>query len=198
MSRQIEVFYSLTSPWTYLGWPRLCEIAATAAALLVPKPVVMGDVFKATGGLPLAQRPPARRAYRLMELARWQRRLGMPLVLEPRHFPTSDAMAARMVIALRQMGGDAQGLSFALLRACWAEERDLADMATLAAIAGERGLDAQALLERAQAPETAARYAADTRDAIDRGVFGAPTFILGQELFWGQDRLDFLAEALAG
>jgi 2-hydroxychromene-2-carboxylate isomerase len=197
MSRQVTVFYALQSPWTYLGWARFRVLAAQAAAEVDYRPIEMAPVFVASGGLPLARRPPQRQAYRLMELKRWQQRLGVPLNLHPRHFPVDEALAARMVIAHGRTGGDVGRLSQAMMTAVWAEERDLADRPTLLAIAAEQDLDGGALLEAAASAAVQAAYHANTEAAIAAGVFGVPTFRIGDELFWGQDRLDFVAAALA-
>jgi carboxymethylenebutenolidase len=196
MSRHVDVYYSLGSPWTYLGWQRLLDLLAATGSSAGFRPVRMSTVFAATGGLPLPRRSPQRQAYRLQELERWRSRLGVPLNLEPRFFPVDDAAAARLVIAHREAGGDAGRLSLALLRAVWVEERDIASAETLAAIEAELGLDGKGLLKESRSPEIEARYAADTEEAVRRGVFGAPTFIVGATLLWGQDRLDFLAETL--
>jgi 2-hydroxychromene-2-carboxylate isomerase len=156
----------------------------------------MADVFKVSGGLPLGQRAPQRQAYRMMELRRWREQLGVPLNLEPKFFPVDDSLAACMVVAQGPRGGDMGTLSGAYLQAVWAEERDIADPATLVAIAGEQGLDGAELLAAARTPAAKAGYQANTDAAIAAGVFGAPTFVVGDELFWGQDRLDFVARAL--
>ena len=196
MAHEVTVYYVLQSPWTYLGWQRWREIAAQSGAAVDYRPIRMGAVFAASGGLPLKQRPKQRQAYRLMELERWRRHLAVPLNLQPRHFPTDEATAAGMVIALGRQGGDVGRLSQAMLTAVWAEERDLADRATLVAIAAEQGEDGEALLAAAADPAVQAEYEANTAAAISAGVFGVPTFKIGTELFWGQDRLDFVARAL--
>jgi len=196
MSKTVTVYYSLGSPWTYLGWQRFREMADRAGAAVHYKPVRMADVFKVSGGLPLGQRAPQRQAYRMMELRRWREQLGVPLNLEPKFFPVDDSLAACMVVALGQRGGDTGALSGACLQAVWAEERDIADPATLVAIAGEQGLDGAELLAAAREPAAGTGYQANTDAAIAAGVFGAPTFVIGDQLFWGQDRLDFVARAL--
>jgi len=196
MSKTVTVYYSLGSPWTYLGWQRFRALAEQAGANAVYKPVRMADVFKVSGGLPLGQRAAQRQAYRMMELRRWREHLGVPLNLEPKFFPVDDSRAACMVVALSQRGGDMGALSGGVLQAVWADERDIADPATLVAIADERGLDGRELLAAAQEPAASAGYQANTEAAIAAGVFGAPTFVIGDDLFWGQDRLDFVARAL--
>ena len=146
--------------------------------------------------MPLAQRPKQRQAYRLMELERWRRHLGIPINLRPRHFPVDEASAAAMVIALGQQGGDVARLSQAMMAAVWAEERDLAERATLLAIAAEQDEDGAALLAAAATRRCRPPTTPTPRPAIAAGVFGVPTFQIGDELFWGQDRLDFVARAL--
>ena len=197
MSREVTVYYALQSPWTYLGWARLREIVARTGAAAHYRPVPSGPMFEASGTLPTAKRPKQRRAYRLMELRRWRDHLGVPLNLHPKHFPVDESLAARMAIAHGQRGGQIAALSQAMMTAVWAEERDLADPATLLEIAREQGADGPALLEAAQGPAVQSEYDANTRQAIEQGVFGMPTFVVDDELFWGQDRLDFLARALA-
>ncbi len=197
MAKIIDTYYSLLSPWTYLGGPRLDRIAAEAGATVTFKPVDLGEVFPISGGLPLGKRAPQRRAYRMMELERWRDHLGMPLTLEPKHFlATAERPAALLVVAARESGAGAGPLSNAILRAVWAEQRDIGDGDTLRAICVETGLDGEALLARAGDDDIAAAYAADTKEAIERGVFGAPTYIYDGELFWGQDRLEFLERAV--
>jgi 2-hydroxychromene-2-carboxylate isomerase len=196
MSKTIDYYCSLISPWTYLGGPRLARIAAAAGAAIHCKPINLGNVFPVSGGLPLAKRAPQRQAYRLVELARWRDYLGMPLNLEPTYFPANESLAARMVIAAHRGGNDPGRLADAFLRAVWAEERDIADANVLCVIAGETGMDGDALLAAADSPEVAAEYAANTAEAIAHGVFGVPTYVYRDELFWGQDRLDFLERAL--
>lgn len=197
MSKQITVYYALQSPWTYLGWARLRDIVAHSSATALYRPIQSGRMFEASGTLPLAKRPKQRQAYRLMELRRWRDHLGVPLNLHPKHFPVDESLAARMVIAHRHLGGDVAALSQAMMAAVWAQERDLADPATLLEIAREQGADGPALLDAAQDQATQSEYDANTDAAIERGVFGVPTFVIGDELFWGQDRLDFVARALA-
>lgn len=198
MPKAIDYFLTPVSPWSYLGHDRLLAIAARHGASIAPKLVDFARVFPISGGLPLAKRAPQRQAYRLMELARWRDYLGIPINFQPKFGAASGEPGTRWILAAGEHGAKpALDLAGAIMRARWAEERDIADEATLAAIAAGLGLDAKALAARAATPETAARYEADTQEAIERQVFGAPTYIYRGELFWGQDRLDFLDRALA-
>jgi len=198
MPKQIDYFLTPVSPWTYLGHDRLIAIAAKHGATIAPKLVDLLKVFPISGGLPLPKRAPQRQAYRLMELKRWRDFLGIPINFQPKFGAASGDPGCRWILAAREQGArQALDLAGAIMRARWAEERDIAEETTLAAIAAALGLDAKALAARAATPEIAARYEADTQEAIDRQVFGAPTYVYRDELFWGQDRLDFLDRALA-
>jgi 2-hydroxychromene-2-carboxylate isomerase len=149
--------------------------------------------------LPLAKRAPQRQAYRMMELKRWRAHLGMPINLTPKFFPGNEQLAACSVIAVREKidGGRAIRLAHAVLRGVWAEEKDAGDRATLAGIIAGVGLDAEPVLALAASPEIAERRQQDTKNAIELGVFGAPTYVIDGELFWGQDRLEFVDRKLS-
>lgn len=196
MPVHIEYWISVASPWTWLGSARFIALAEEAGATVEVLPMELADVFAATGGKPFAERPAARKSYRQLELARWSKRLDIPLTLEPRFYPVDRLPASCLLIAAQQAGQDSLLLSNALLRAIWVEERNIADWTTLQSIAGECGLDGASLVAAAQAPATASQYRLNTSRAIASDVFGAPTFIVDGERFWGQDRLDFLAEKL--
>ena len=199
MARNVEYFFTPVSPFTYLGHDRFVAIAGRHGVSIDVKPVDLGPVFAVSGGLPLKQRAPQRQAYRLVELARWSKHLGLPLNLQPRHFPVPAAIASKWILAALSEQGAAGALKLtgALLRAVWAEERNIAENDTLAAIASEQGFDPRSLAEAAASVGIGERYDALTQEAIDRQVFGAPTYIYRDEPFWGQDRLDFLDRALA-
>jgi 2-hydroxychromene-2-carboxylate isomerase len=197
MSKIVDYYYTPASPWTYLGHRRFEEIAQRHGATIQYKPVDYGKIFPLSGGLPLGKRAPQRQAYRLAELRRWRDFLGLPLTLQPKYHPVASDLAAQLIIAAERAGAPPGPLSFALMRACWSEDRNISDADTLAAIATEQGLGGAKLVAAARTPEIAAVYEAFTREAIDRQVFGAPFFIYKDEPFWGQDRLDFLDRALA-
>jgi len=194
----VDYYLSLNSPWTYIGSAPFAEIARRNGVTVNVKPAKFGPIFEQTGGLPLPKRSPQRRAYRMMELKRWREVRGLPLNLEPKHFPCDDAAATRLVIAAKLQGKDAHRLSLELGRAVWEREESLADAAAMALAAQRAGLDAAAL--RAGGPSDAeldALFQQYTEDAIAAGVFGAPSYVLPSgEIFWGQDRLELLERAL--
>jgi 2-hydroxychromene-2-carboxylate isomerase len=197
MTAAIDYYFSPVSPWSYLGHERFRALARRFGAAIRYKPADFGKIFAASGGLPVAQRPKQRQAYRLVELERWRDFLGLPLTLQPKHFPVPAELAARLIIAAERQERDPGDIAAALMRACWAEERDISDAATLQEIADRAGFDGAALLAAAQGAEAQDDYARNTAEAIERQVFGAPTYLLDGEIFWGQDRLDFLERKLA-
>jgi carboxymethylenebutenolidase len=157
-----------------------------------------GKVFPISGGLPLGQRAPQRQAYRLVELQRFSEHLKAPINLKPKYFPVSGDDAARLIIAadLAQGSAAAMQVAGAVLAACWAQERNIADAGTLAVLLAEQGLPA-AWLDEAHSAQVQELYEAHTRQAIATGVFGAPSYVIDGEIFWGQDRLDLLERRLA-
>ena len=193
----VDYFFSLASPFTYMGHERFEAMARKYKAAVNYKPADVGKIFAATGGLPVPQRSPQRQAYRLMELRRWSEFLGLPLNLKPKHFPVNANPAAQVVIAAIQAGIHPGPLIGAFCRAVWAEERDIADPAEIKAITQAAGLDAVRLIAAAEPETIRAIIDANTEEGIRRGVFGAPTWIILDEVFWGQDRLDFVERALA-
>ena len=194
----IDYYFATISPWTYLGHARLASLVGQHHATVHVKPINLGDVFPVSGGLPLSKRAPQRQAYRLVELERYSAHLDVPLNLHPKFFPANGDLAAKWIIAANEVSGaQAMALTGAVGRALWHEERDIAEQETLAIVAHGIGLDAQSLSDRASTDTIADRYVANTKEAIDRGVFGAPTYVVDGEIFWGQDRLDFVARKLA-
>ncbi len=198
MGLTIDYYFSPQSPWTYLGHARFAAMAQAHGATVRVKPADYGKIFAVSGGLPLGQRAPQRQAYRLVDLARFRDAMGLPLNVQPKFFPVAGDPSARVIIAadLHAGGPAALRLAGAVFAAVWAQERDIANPATLAELLVECGLPA-VLVERAQEPAVQARYDAHTREAIDAGVFGAPSYVVDGEIFWGQDRLDFLQRRLA-
>ncbi|KQT12492.1 2-hydroxychromene-2-carboxylate isomerase [Ramlibacter sp. Leaf400] len=197
MAPAIDYFFAAQSPWTYLGHERFVRMARAAGAQVRVRPADYGKVFPASGGLPLPKRAPQRQAYRLVELKRFSDHLGVPLNVQPRHFPVNPDDASRLIVAVeRDDGADAAlALSGAVFAAVWRQERDIASAQVLGELLSECGLPA-ARLEGSREPAVQQAYEANTQAAIDAGVFGAPSYVVDGEIFWGQDRLDFLERKL--
>ncbi len=197
MPRTIDYLFTLMSPWAYLGFDRFHAIAKTHAVTIRYRPVMLIEVFNETGGLPLAKRPPTRQAYRFVELQRWRAARNLPLVLRPKYFPFDAALADRICLALIGMGQSPEAYLRAAHRAVWAEDRNLAEEGELAALLTAIGQSPAKVLDAAQHETILAEYAANRDWALETGVFGAPSYVLDGEIFWGQDRLDLLEAALA-
>ncbi|HSQ73478.1 MAG TPA: 2-hydroxychromene-2-carboxylate isomerase [Rubrivivax sp.] len=198
MTATIDYYLAPQSPWTYLGHERFARIAAAAGATVRVLPMDLGKVFPVSGGLPLGQRAPQRQAYRLVELARFRDALGLPLNIKPKFFPVPGDPAARLIVAveLADGAGAAMQLTGRALAAVRALQRDISSDATLAELLDECGLPAQRL-QASLTPEVQARYDRNTRQAIEAGVFGSPSYVINGEIYWGQDRLDFVERRLA-
>lgn len=199
MALTVDYYFAPNSPWTYLGHERFAQIAKAAGASINVLPVDLGGkVFPVSGGLPLAKRAPQRQAYRLVELKRFSEHLGQPIVLQPKFFPVNADDAAKLIIAVDMHDGSDAAMRIAgrILRGVWVDERNIADARDLATIVAEEGLPARRL-DDSMSQAVHVRYEHDTQRAIDAGVFGAPSYVVDGELFWGQDRLDFLQRRLA-
>ncbi|MEJ8845695.1 2-hydroxychromene-2-carboxylate isomerase [Variovorax rhizosphaerae] len=197
MRRTIDYYFTPQSPWTYLGHTRFAAIAQAAGATVRVRPVDLGAVFPVSGGLPLGKRAPQRQAYRLVELARFSRHLGMPLTPKPKFFPVATDDASKLIIAadLNEGTDAAMKLCSAIFAAVWVDELNIADPKHLEGLVVKGGLPAR-LIDQSQSQAAQEAYEQYTQEAIDAGVFGAPSYVLDGEIFWGQDRLEFLASAL--
>lgn len=194
----IDYFFATLSPYTYLAGTRLEQIAAKHGASLAYKPLDIMALFARTGGVPPKDRHPNRQAWRLQELTRSSRKAGLPINLKPAHWPTNGAPSAYAIIAAQNAGGGDMGaLVHGILRACWAEDKDVAEdaviKAALEAAGFDPGLADRGLLAGAET------YEKNLEEAIDKGAFGAPSYITDTgQVFWGHDRLDDLDMYLAG
>ncbi|UCE31627.1 MAG: 2-hydroxychromene-2-carboxylate isomerase [Burkholderiales bacterium] len=198
MAYRLDYYMNPTSPWTFLGHARLREICALHNVAIALKPVdVVGRVFPASGGLPLAKRAPQRQQYRLIELERWAALRELPLKLQPKHFPVPGHEASRLIIACDQVHDtdEAMELAYRLMYALWCQDRDLEDPKTLQQICREAELDPNPLFQRI--PDTHQVFDAYTKEAIAAGVFGMPWYVYRGQPFWGQDRLELMAAAMA-
>ncbi len=194
MNQTIDYYFTPRSPWAYLGEPTLMALRDRYQATVVPKPVDIKQLFRLGGALPLAERPLAKQLHRKTELARWSQRRGLPLDAD--RPPVDDTLACLLLTAASAGTGDGLALAHAMSRAHWAEGRAIDDPAVLLACGAAVGLDGEALLAAANHKRTWLRYQQHTDEAIQRHGFGVPSYWMGGELFWGQDRLDFLEERL--
>ena len=197
MGHSVDYYFTPQSPWTYLGHARFAAMADATGVTVRVLPADYGRVFAVSGGLPLGKRAAQRQAYRLMELARFRDFSGLPMNIQPKFFPVGGDAASRLIIAVDLKDGPAAAMRLcaAVFAAVWERELDIASTDTLAGLLAHCGLHASRLPESLE-PATQQRYEANTQAAIDAGVFGAPSYVLDGEIFWGQDRLDFLQRTL--
>ena len=192
----IDYFTFPLSPFTYLAGGDLENIAAKHNANITYKPFNLMQVFAATNTPAVPDRHPSVIAYRTQELKRIAKHRGTEINLKPTYWPTNPLPASYAVIAAQETGGgDVGGLVQAILRACWAEEKDISQDDVVNACLTAHGFAAD-LMNHDQ-DKLADIYAQNTEDALNRGVFGAPTYLVGEEVFWGQDRLNYLNDYLA-
>ena len=199
MGKVCEYFFAPHSPFAYLGHARFVALAKQYDVQVVLKPFDLSKIFGQSGGLPLAKRAPQRQAYRLKELERWSKYLGLPMNLQPTYFPVQSDVAARLIIATQLAHGThaALDLTGAVMRAIWEEEKNIADTDTLLAIANGLGHDGASLLKSSETASVQAEFDRFSEEATAANVFGAPWFIVDGEGYWGQDRLDFVERAFA-
>ena len=195
MTATVEFFFDVGSPTTYLAWTQLPKLAADCGATIVWRPMLLGAVFKATGNAsPVTV--PAKGRWMLQDMARHARRYGVPFAMNP-HFPINTLTLMRGAVGIQMREPDRLGAYLAaVFDALWCRGLNLGDPAVLAATLSEAGFDPAAMAALAADPEVKAKLLAHTEEAVARGVFGAPTFFVGEAMFFGQDRLDFVREAL--
>jgi 2-hydroxychromene-2-carboxylate isomerase len=196
MPRQIDYYFSLQSPWAYIGHKPFRELVRAYDLKVNHKPVVLLDLFSETGGLPLLKRHPVRQRYRLVELQRWRDRRGLEFHLQPWNWPFNARLADGVVIAAVEAGHDPDRFLQRAYPAIWEDELNLADPAVIADIADAAGFPGKQLVERSGSDEIGAAYEQNRQDALAADVFGSPAYVLDGEVFWGQDRLDLLEDAL--
>ena len=194
MSKTVDYYHFLISPWSYVAKDRFNELKERTGITVNYLPIDVGSTFANMGGVPPAKRHPSRQRLRMDEMKRWSEHLNLPMNLTPAFFPADQTLAACMVHA--SPSAQAAALSDAILTAVWRDEKNIADTDTLLAIADNCGIDGAALLATADIDAMRKKLMDVTEEAHAKDVFGSPTYMLDGELFWGQDRLDFLERAI--
>ena len=196
MPRQIDYYFSFQSPWAYVGHKAFRDLVSTYDLNVNHKPVVLVDLFSETGGVPLMKRHPVRQRYRMVELQRWRDKRGLKFHLQPANWPFNARLADGVVIAAIEAGFDPDRYLTRGFAAVWEDQLSLADPATIAKLADESGLPGKQLVERSEQEAISAAYEQNRQDALASDVFGSPAYVLDGEVFWGQDRIDLLEDAL--
>ena len=196
MNKTVDFYFDFGSPAAYLAYTQLPKLRTDTGATVVMKPILLGGVFQATGNRSPASIP-SKGSYLFQDLKRYAKRYGVPWIMNP-HFPinTITLMRADVGLGLR---GDARLDAYreAIFRAVWVDQQNMNDPATVASILVKAGFDPAEMMAIAADPQVKDELKAVTQAAVDRGIFGAPTFFVGDLMFWGQDRLDFVREALS-
>jgi 2-hydroxychromene-2-carboxylate isomerase len=198
MKKIIKYYFSPMSCWTYLGHERFHQITKDAKAEVIFKPFDPLRLFAAAGGLPLAQRPLQRQKYRLIELNRWKSYLNSPITIEPKFFPYDPRAASLAIVATNNLYGQEKAMLVTqkLLEGCWVHEKDMSSTEEINSCLENCSLDIGEITRATQQADVIDSYDKNTDDAINDDVFGAPTFLIDGEPFWGQDRLDFVERKL--
>ena len=198
MKKNIEYYFSPMSPWAYLGHERLNTIANRVGANIELRPVDPMKLFAATGGVPLAKRPVQRQKYRIYELNRWKSFLQSPIIIEPDFFPYNPLTASLVVIATDKLFGQDKGMLITqkLMEGCWVHNRDMGSDEEIRNCIEACDIESETVMQSITTQETMNQYDENTELAIKNDVFGAPTYRIDGEPFWGQDRLDFVERAL--
>ena len=195
--KKILYFYSVASPWSYLGIKRLKEISKKYSAQIIEKPIdLVGKVFVATGGTPVPQRHISRQNYRLLELKRWGEFLNIKINQKPKFFPPKDPhLPALFCLASIDMGIN-MNFSSKVLEHLWVKENDISNIDTLKLIADDLKISFEELNKLATSDKIKKIYEANTQEAINMNIFGVPSYVYNNEIFWGQDRLELLEYSL--
>ena len=196
MPRQVDYYFSLQSPWAYIGHKAFRDLVSAHDLKVNHKPVVLVDLFSETGGLPLMKRHPVRQRYRMVELQRWRDKRGLTFHLQPANWPFDARLVDGLVIAAVEAGHDPDPFLRKAFPAVWEQQLNLADAAVLTRMADDCGLPGQQLVERSGSDAITAAYEQNRQDALAADVFGSPVYVLDGEVFWGQDRIELLADAL--
>ena len=190
MRKSITYYFSLISPFTYLGQPRIIALGNRTDVNLIYKPFNIAKVFEETGNPPISKRHPSLQAYRLLEMERLSKAFNLPLNLHPQYFPSPSDQAGAMVMVAQVQGIDVGPLVMGLLEGVWADEKNIANEQDLINIANKIGLDGTALVKEAASEEALSTITDNTEDALSSGVFGSPSLVIDGEIFWGQDRIE--------
>jgi 2-hydroxychromene-2-carboxylate isomerase len=192
----IDYFFSLASPWSYLGHEPFVGLMRHHGLAINFKPVFLPAIFEHTGGLVLPKRHPARQRYRLIELQRWREQRGVALNLMPKHVPFDTKIGDRTVLAVAMTGHDPAAFIALAFKGIWVHDLDLGDRAVIAGLLGRAGLDPTAIQQAAETDFVEQAYEQNAADAIAAGVIGGPSYVRRGEVFWGQDRLALLESAI--
>lgn len=193
---KIDYYFAPMSGYAYLGHARLLNIAAQTGAQVVYHPLDMAEVFEAAGSFPPAKYPTVRQHHRKADMVRWAQKLSLPINPTPKFWPTPMPLACRVIVAAKHLRLDQGAVTQAILLAVWTHDLDISDASDVSTALKRQGIEPDPILAAAQEADLIAETKAITRDAIELGIFGSPTYVIGGDWFFGQDRLEFLKDRL--
>ena len=196
MTNTLDYYFATPSPWAYLATPRVIELKNKYDLKINWKPSDLMEIFAVHGVAAVKDRPQPVQLNRLTELKRWSKFLNIPLTLQPKFFPVDPALSHRTIILAQKNNINVENLIFSFQKAVWADEKDISDANTIIEICKSNDFNSSSIIEDANSEEIISEYKKNTEEALSRNVWGSPTFIYNDELFWGQDRIEFLERAI--
>ncbi len=196
MTNILDYYFATPSPWAYLATPRLIELKNKYDLKINWKPSDLMEIFAVHGVAAVKDRPQPVQLNRLTELKRWGKFLNMPITIQPKFFPVDPSLSHRTIILAQKNSIKIENLIFSFQKAVWADEKNISDENTIIEICKSNNFNSSSIIEDANSEEIINEYKKNTEDALSSNVWGSPTFIYNNELFWGQDRIDFLERAI--
>ena len=196
MTNIIDYYFATPSPWAYLATPRIIELKNKYDLKINSKPSDLMEIFAVHGVAAVKDRPQPVQLNRLTELKRWSKFLNMPMTIQPKFFPVDPSLSHRTIILAQKNNINVENLIFSFQKAVWADEKDISDENTIIEICKSNDFNSSSIIEDANSDEIISEYKKNTEEALSKNVWGSPTFIYNDELFWGQDRIEFLERAI--
>lgn len=196
MTNTLDYYFATPSPWAYLATPRVIELQKKYDLKINWKPSDLMEIFAIHGVANVKDRPQPVQLNRLTELKRWSKFLGTPLIIQPKFFPVDPTLSHRTIILAQKNNINVENLIFSFQKAVWADEKNISDENIIIEICKTNNFNSNSIIEDANSEEIINEYKSNTQEALSKNVWGSPTFIYNNELFWGQDRIDFLERAI--
>ena len=196
MTNTLDYYFATPSPWAYLATPRIIKLKDKYNLEVNWKPADLMEIFSIHGVANVKDRPKPVQINRLTELGRWSKFLNIPLTIQPKYFPVDPNLSHKVIILAQKNNISVENLIFSFQKAVWADEKDISDENTIIEICKSNNFDSSSIIEDANSEDIISEYKNNTEEALSKNVWGSPTFIYNNELFWGQDRIDFLERAI--
>jgi len=196
MNNMLDYYFATPSPWAYLATPRIIELEKKYNLEINWKPADLMEIFSIHGVANVKDRPQPVQLNRLTELGRWSKFLNMPLTIQPKYFPVDPTLSHKVIILAQKNNIDVKNLIFSFQKAVWTDEKDISNEDVILEICKTNKFESSSIITDANSEEIQNEYKNNTKDALSQNVWGSPTFVYNNELFWGQDRIEFLERAI--